>query len=155
LKLTTSVFPFVLAILVLPSLAEAHCQVPCGIYDDHARVHAMLEDVKTIDKAVLKITELNPKNDALSRNQLVRWVTTKERHASHIISVMAEYFLTQKIKPVVKRGSKERALYLEKLADAHAVMRAAMKCKQTVDSGTADKLKAAIEHFGKNYPRSK
>ena len=27
-----------------PQAIHAHCQIPCGIYDDHARVEAMLED---------------------------------------------------------------------------------------------------------------
>ena len=46
--------------------ANAHCQVPCGIYDDHARIHQMLEDVATIAKAVTQIAELAGKTDAQS-----------------------------------------------------------------------------------------
>ncbi|MFT5234211.1 MAG: nickel superoxide dismutase [Candidatus Krumholzibacteriia bacterium] len=32
------------------SQAYAHCQIPCGIYNDHARVQQMLEDVATVEK---------------------------------------------------------------------------------------------------------
>ncbi len=155
MKFTAAVTVFLLVILLAPVTVSAHCQVPCGIYDDHARIHAMLEDQSTIAKATLKISELASKNDATSRNQTVRWINTKEQHASQIITVISEYFLTQKIKPAGKKNAKEHARYLATLADAHAVMRAAMKCKQGVDSTASNALKIAIEHFGKRYPRSK
>lgn len=155
MKFTALIIIFVLANLVAPMSATAHCQVPCGIYDDHARIHSMLEDQSTIAKATLKINELSSKSDATSRNQTVRWINTKEQHASQIITVISEYFLTQKIKPVGKKNAKEHARYLDTLADAHAVMRAAMKCKQGVDAAAASALKTAIETFGKRYPRSK
>ncbi|WP_201746192.1 superoxide dismutase [Ni] [Veronia nyctiphanis] len=29
----------------------AHCQIPCGIYDDHAKVKEMLQDAKTVKKS--------------------------------------------------------------------------------------------------------
>ena len=36
----------------------AHCQVPCGIYDDDLRVRQMFEDLTTIDKAIDEIQSL-------------------------------------------------------------------------------------------------
>ncbi|MFT5434441.1 MAG: nickel superoxide dismutase, partial [Myxococcota bacterium] len=71
-------------VLALPSTAAAHCQVPCGIYDDHARIHGMLEDVTTIAKAVGEISALAKKSDAQSLNQATRWIMTKEQHATRI-----------------------------------------------------------------------
>ena len=38
--------------LLSPQLSSARCQIPCGIYDDHARVHSMLGDVDTIEISV-------------------------------------------------------------------------------------------------------
>ena len=38
----------------LASRADAHCQIPCGIYGDDARFTALLEDVTTLKK--LKLT---------------------------------------------------------------------------------------------------
>lgn len=130
--------------------AWAHCQVPCGIYDDHARIHAMLEDVTTIAKAMNQINELAGKADAQSFNQAARWVSTKETHASHIAATVSEYFLMQKVKEV-EPGSPEYQKYLESLATHHRVLRAAMKVKQTVDPANADALKASIEALGKLY----
>ena len=91
-----------LLIISLTSTAWTHCQVPCGIYDDHARVDALTEDMNTIRKAVTKIEELANKNDPQSKNQLIRWVQNKEKHAQNIISTIADYFLTQRVKPKQK-----------------------------------------------------
>ena len=89
------------AILITPQRTlQAHCQVPCGIYDDHGRIHLILEDVTTITKAIVQINELSQQHNALSFNQATRWVSTKEQHATHIITTVAEYFLTQKVKAV-------------------------------------------------------
>lgn len=131
---------------------QAHCQVPCGIYDDHGRIDAMLEDVTTITKAIVQINELSQQHNALSFNQAARWVSTKEQHASHIITTVAEYFLTQKVKAVPASDAGYQA-YLESLALHHRVMRAAMKTKQTVDPESAAALRAAVEELGKLYPK--
>ena len=108
--------------------AAAHCQVPCGIYDDHARITAMREDTATIAKAVAQIAELSGKHDPLALNQATRWINTKEQHASRIIETVSLYFLTQKVKAVAPGGAGYQA-YLTKLADHHGVMRAAMTTK--------------------------
>ena len=79
----------------------AHCQVPCGIYDDARRVIEIEEHIQTIDKAmdnILNITS-NNKQTAQEMNQLVRWINTKEEHAQKIQSTLMEYFLAQRIKP--------------------------------------------------------
>jgi hypothetical protein len=130
--------------------AFAHCQVPCGIYDDTARIHAIEEDAATITKAMQHIQELSGKHDALAFNQAARWVATKEEHASHIITTIAEYFLTQKMKPVAANedGYKE---YLVSLADHHAVMRAAMAAKQQVGLEVASALDEAIAKLATHY----
>ena len=141
-----------LAFLFTPqSRVDAHCQVPCGIYDDPARIHAMLEDVTTITKAMNQINELSKSTNAQSLNQAVRWIDTKEHHAGHIITTVAEYFLTQKVKDVAP-GSAGYQDYLDKLATHHRVMRAAMVTKQTVDTKAAGALKTAVEELGKLYP---
>ena len=125
---------------------SAHCQVPCGVYGDSARFTQMLEDQSTITKAIGQISELAGKQDAQSANQLSRWVATKEDHASKIQKIIAEYFLTQRIK-----SSSEK--YDALLKGAHAVMVSAMKCKQGVNAKSADTLKSAIESFQSVYEK--
>ena len=135
--------------LLVPALwageARSHCQVPCGIYDDSARVAQLKEHTATLRKAVQHIAQLAAKGDPQSRNQLVRWVTTKEAHAEKIIRTVSDYFLVQKIKPATQ-GSGRKA-YLDKLVRHHAVMVAAMKCKQTASAANVAALTKAIDRI--------
>jgi nickel superoxide dismutase len=133
--------------------ASAHCQVPCGIYDDHNRVHRMREDVVTITKAVKQIKALAGKRDAKSQNQLVRWVVTKEQHAEKIIRVVSDYFLAQKIKPGNPKVKRDWGAYVKKLASHHKVMVAAMKCKQTAEPAKVKALSKAIDGIAGFWPK--
>ena len=81
---------FAAALALLPAVVSAHCQIPCGIYDDDARVQAMLEDAQTVAKSARLIQELAPAQDAQSRQQFVRWVNNKETHAQKIIATVAD-----------------------------------------------------------------
>jgi len=126
----------------------AHCQVPCGIYGDQNRFEQMLEDQSTIEKASKLIHELSGKKDAQSMNQIARWVATKESHASAIQTTIADYFMAQRIKSSDLK-------YEDKLTKAHAVIVAAMKCKQSVDAKNASALKEAILSFHKSYEEKK
>lgn len=122
----------------------AHCEVPCGIYDDGARFAAMKEDQATIAKAIAQIVETAGTHDATGHNQLARWVSTKEAHATNTQHVIAQYFMTQRLKPDAEH-------YVEKLTAAHTVMVAAMKCKQSADPAMAEALLAAITKFEAAY----
>lgn len=137
-----------LASLIFTAAVYAHCQVPCGVYGDQRRFETMLEDTATIAKGMAQITELSAKSDPLSHNQLARWVATKESHASNIQKIIAEYFMTQRIKPTADG-------YMKKLPAAHAVMVAAMKCKQSVDPANAAALKKSILAFYEAYEGKK
>ena len=130
------------------SLAYSHCQVPCGIYDDYARVKAMLEDAATAKKAIELIEDLAEKTDPQSQNQLVRWVTNKEKHAQNIIATIGDYFLTQRVKASQKD-------YTQRLKDHHAVIVAAMKVKQTVDAKNVATLEQGLKALIKYYPEHK
>lgn len=125
--------------------ASAHCQVPCGIYDDHAKVDALVQDADTVIKAGNMIADLTGKSDAQSHQQLVRWVNNKESHAQAVISAIADYFLTQRI----NAGQDD---YVQRLKDHHAVIVAAMKAKQSADPAAGETLKSAIEKLFVYYP---
>ncbi|MCB1772005.1 MAG: superoxide dismutase, Ni [Gammaproteobacteria bacterium] len=144
--------PVVFALFGLVGLwaqgVQAHCQIPCGIYDDHARVMAMLEDAATVEKAVKLIGELSGKTDAQSQNQIVRWVVNKEQHAQKIIATISDYFLTQRVKA-------DQGDYVERLTKHHAVIVAAMKAKQNADMAYVTTLKGSIEALLPYYPEHK
>lgn len=141
---------FCVALSMTATGANAHCQVPCGIYDDAARIAQLREDATTIGKAIAEMTTLAGQHDVQAINQLTRWINTKEAHASHIIEVVSEYFLTQKVKPVAA-GAEGRAAYLEMLADHHAVMRAAMVTKQQSGDAAVAELNKSIDALAKHY----
>ncbi|MEM7792490.1 MAG: superoxide dismutase [Ni] [Verrucomicrobiota bacterium] len=138
---------FAVVALAAPTLSHGHCQVPCGIYDDDARVTAMLEDAATVAKACKMIAELEGKTDPQSMQQVVRWVSNKESHAQKIIITMADYYLTQRVKP-----SQED--YVERLTKHHAIILAAMKAKQNADVKYADALTKAIKEIAVYYPHT-
>lgn len=136
-----------------PVVKAPHCEVPCGIYADQMRFEQMLEDTTTIAKAIAQINEMAASmNDtpptAKSINQITRWVTTKETHATNTQHIVAQYFLTQRIKSDHKD-------YTGQLATAHRVMVAAMKCKQDADPATAEALKKAIYEMYEAYEGKK
>ena len=135
-------------ILIFKQSAYAHCQIPCGIYNDYARVQSMLEDVATIEKSVKLIGELSGKTDPQSLNQLFRWVMNKEEHAQHIISTISDYFLTQRVKP----GQED---YSERLIKHHKIIIAAMKAKQNTDISLVKDLREGIEKLSYYYPEHK
>ncbi|EMB16295.1 MAG: hypothetical protein CMM00_04970 [Rhodopirellula sp.] len=134
--------------LAFATIASAHCQVPCGIYGDQRRFEEMLEDEHTISKAQNEINSLAGKADAQSVNQAVRWVTTKEDHATRIQNTIAAYFMAQRIKT-------DDPAYGKKLMAAHKVMVNAMKAKQSADPATAKALEESIFAFYEAYEGKK
>jgi nickel superoxide dismutase len=135
----------IIPFLLLQGSLLAHCQVPCGIYNDAARIIQIQEDFSTIQKAMNKIKELSQQQDATSMNQLTRWIITKEDHASKIQKVVSEYFLTQRIK--TKTESSEFDTYVKQTTTLHQILVSAMKCKQTVDLGHVDEGLNQIKTF--------
>lgn len=128
-----------LTILLFAATAGAHCELPCGIYDDEARLHEIAEHITTIEKSVIEITELQQEKE-INYNQLVRWIDNKEAHANALQEIVSQYFLTQRIKFEDDR-------YDKKLAALHQMLVYAMKCKQSVDPAMVEKLREAHQTF--------
>lgn len=129
--------------LLLAASAAAHCEIPCGIYDDEARIGMLLEHVATIEKSMNQITTIE-KNKDHNANQLVRWVMNKEKHATELQEIVTQYFLTQRIKFDTKA-------YDKKLALLHQMLVYAMKCKQSTDLAHTAKLTGLIQEFKQLY----
>jgi len=131
-------------------LRGGHCQVPCGIFDDPATVAEIKQACATIRKAMVQINELHADSSAQNFNQMVRWVNTKEEHASKIITTVSEYCLCQRVKKEVFASEKD---YIDALTAHHKVMQSAMKCKQSVDVALVDALEHACCDFEKMYTK--
>lgn len=147
MKNLTFTFIAVLFFAFTPKL-KAHCEVPCGIYNDSLRIVMLYEHVSTIEKAMLQISTLE-KTDGAS-NQLVRWVMNKEEHAEEMQKVITQYFMFQRIKPK-KEGEAGRDVYLKQLELMHRLSILAMKSKQTIDTDLISEMQNTIHAFEHVY----
>ena len=131
--------------------AAAHCQIPCGIYDDELRVQLIEEHITTVEKSMNQIVTLGKANP-VDYNQLVRWVNNKEEHAQKIQDIVTAYFMAQRIK-APKDHSDEEAMneYLHKLALLHHIQVHSMKAKQSTDLEQIATLRTLVEKFRKAY----
>ena len=128
-----------LFLIVTAANVAAHCEIPCGIYDDKLRASLIYEHTVTIEKSIKKIVELSKQNP-VNYNQLVRWVSNKEEHATIIQHTISQYFMTQRIRPDTEK-------YLDKLSVLHKMLQAAMTCKQSTDLANIQTLRSLLKEF--------
>ena len=138
-----SVLLTILAVFFFARTGAAHCQIPCGIYNDDLRITLLFEHTATMEKSMRQITTLE-KADHAHANQLIRWVINKENHADKLQEIVTQYFMTQRIKPDDK-------LYEKKITLLHRMLILAMKCKQTTDLDNIGRLREAITEFRDIY----
>lgn len=142
-KLILSILTVLLPLSFSISHVSAHCEIPCGIYDDQLRTKLIAEHATTIEKSMKQIMELSQANPT-NFNQIVRWVSNKEDHATKIQHIVSQYFMTQRIKP-------DQEKYSDKLILLHKMLIAAMKCKQTTDLSHVNALRAHLKEFEMLY----
>jgi nickel superoxide dismutase len=140
-----------LGVVVLASSAAwAHCQIPCGIYDDPVRFTQLEEHVTTIEKSMKQIEALSQEAEP-NWNQIVRWVTNKEAHADELTEIVTFYFLAQRIKPADPGDREAVTKYVRELRLLHEMIVHAMKAKQTTDLEHCAKLRDLISKFRASY----
>jgi len=135
-----------IVVLLTSHLANAHCEIPCGIYGDKTRIDLIAENITTIEKSMVKINELS-KSKKPDQNQLVRWVVNKEEHAKKIQDIVSQYFLHQRIKIGAEPGTHAFDDYLYKLTLCHQLLVYSMKCKQSTDLENVKKLRDSLKKF--------
>ena len=127
------------------TIAYAHCDIPCGIYDPTpAKIAA-----DTVAKMVEKINAI-PKDatDMASRNSFVRMVAVKEQHAE-ICKKELQVLWSDYFKPE----------HLEKFPKLHdsfwKALKLASKNKQNIDAAAAAELQAAVKEISDMFYASK
>ena len=140
----------VLCSLGIVATAYAHCQIPCGIYDDPARITAMTEHIKTIEKSMQQIKTLSG-HSPQDNNQIVRWVMNKEKHADELAEIITYYFMAQRIKPAADVESEAYTKYVHELTLLHQMLQASMKSKQSVELAHVQELRSLLQKFGESY----
>lgn len=122
---------------------NAHCDIPCGIYDPIIAQIAALTVVRMLDL----MTDLDGKGGDKNKdyiNSMSRYVTIKEEHA-------------EKAKAEIRViwGDFLKAQHLEKYPNAHAlvhqIMQLGSKARQTTDRETALQFVEAINQFAQIF----
>ena len=142
-KIATQMILTTIIILLSFNLSAAHCEIPCGIYDDEMRVNMIAEHITTIEKSMRLILKLETEK-TINYNQIIRWVMNKENHANALQEIVTQYFMTQRIKSDTKN-------YEKKLVLLHKMLIYAMKCKQSTDLSHITTLRSLLEEFKTLY----
>ncbi len=133
--------------LIISQKAEAHCDIPCGIYDPIAAKIA----AQTVQKMVLRIQALEapgPSGEAAARqdflSKMARYVTVKEEHAEIVKKELrilwADYF---------------NPTHLEGHPDIHTTFWNAEKLagrnRQNIDMEAAQELVATVDRISEVF----
>jgi nickel superoxide dismutase len=130
---------------VLPfGTADAHCDVPCGIYDPRDAIQA----AQTVIRMTELIEKLGVPTTVEAHNSFNRYVAVKEEHATKakddILVIWTDYFKPE---------------HAAKWPDLHTKVWNACKLgsyvKQHVDMAKAQEFKAALEEIGAIFAESK
>jgi nickel superoxide dismutase len=132
------------------SVVSAHCQIPCGIYDDEARFGMLNEHITTIEKSMNEITRLSQEPEK-NYNQIVRWVNNKGNHASEFTDIVTYYFMAQRIKPADPKDTEAHTRYIRSVTLLHQMVVYAMKTKQSMDLANIETLRSLVDDFEKLY----
>ena len=128
------------------AVINAHCQLPCGLYNDDIQFAKISQDAETISRACVLI--LQTQTDPNSLNQAIRAINTKDAVADDLIDVVANYFLAQRIVPVEPDGDNQAyERYVRQLVLTNKIIRAAALCKQSSEPEKAEELKQLIQQF--------
>lgn len=129
----------------------AHCQIPCGIYDDGLRFSLIKEHIGTIEKTITLIQEASA-DPAKNAVQIARLASNKDEYADQIAELVSTYFLQQRVKPLASGASaEETAAYTRKLVLCHELLVTSMKAKQNTDKQYTEKLSQLLQQFQEAY----
>lgn len=126
--------------------ADAHCDIPCKIYDPMPAQIAALTVIRMVD--MLKELEQKGQMGLDEHNTFSRLVAQKEEHA-------------EKVKHEIRViwGDYYKEPQFQKVPNAHDlvhnIMLAGSKCKQTVDRDAAVKLLGLVNEFAEGFWKTK
>lgn len=122
---------------------QAHCDIPCGIYDPISAQIDALTVVRMID-LIEELEKTHSEKDSSYYNSLTRYIFVKEEHA-------------EKLKNEIRIiwGDYIKAAHLEKFPEIHSlvheIMQLGSKARQTVDREAAVKLVEKVNRFAEIF----
>lgn len=137
--------------IAAPPTADAHCDIPCGIYDPHYAQIAALTVVRMnqlIDALELPAEGKDKAAQAKYHNSLSRYILVKEEHAElckrEVRVIWGDYFKPEHVEK-----------YPTLHADVWNILKLAGKNKQEVNMQAAQDLLAAVQKFAETFWGSK
>lgn len=127
--------------------AQAHCDVPCGIYDPHLAQVAALTVIRMVD-LMNDLVATHKEQDLEFRNSVVRYVNVKEEHAElckrEVRVIFGDYFKKEHIDK-----------YPELPELAHKIYQAGSKARQTASRENAMQLLTLVNRFAEIFWETK
>jgi nickel superoxide dismutase len=123
---------------------DAHCDIPCGIYDPHHALIGALTVIRMVDLINESVKEHGNIETAEFHNSMARYIAVKEEHAEltkHEIRVIWGDF--------IKEAHVDQFPQLHGLV--HKIMQLGSKNRQTVDRETAVALLEAVNEFSEIF----
>ena len=124
---------------------QAHCDIPCKVYDPSIAQYAALSVVRLID-IIEEVDEKNPQKTVIS--QISRLTSSKEEQAQmvkdEIAVIWGDYFK----EPQIKEHPQVHEL-------VHSIMMAGSKCKQELSRKNGEDLLNKVNEFAKIFWETK
>lgn len=123
---------------------DAHCDIPCGIYDPHLALIGALTVIRMVDLIDQQVENEDKIERAEFVNSMARYIAVKEEHAElvkHEIRVIWGDFIKEK----------HAEQYPQLHGLVHKIMALGSKSRQTVDRETALLLLDAVNEFAEIF----
>lgn len=131
------------------TIAYAHCDIPCGIYDPHQAQIAALTTIRMAD-LITELKGLHASDDHHhnTEHDLIRIVNVKDQHAEickrEVAVIWGDYFKPEMI---------EKHPHLHELV--HSIMQTASKTRQSDERANGEKLLELVNEFAKIFWETK
>ncbi|MEM8767554.1 MAG: superoxide dismutase, Ni [Pseudomonadota bacterium] len=127
-----------------PRTAEAHCDIPCGIYDPTTAQIAAISVARFLDQ----IAELEPLDSMAKQAKLARLVAQKEQHAAEVkdavVVIWGDYFKAPQFEE-----------YPELHTLTHSILMKASATKQELSVEHGRELVALVNEFAEIFWKTK
>lgn len=127
--------------------AQAHCDIPCGIYDPHQAQVAALTVIRMID-LMTDLAAAHKEHDVEFFNSMSRYVAVKEEHAEllkrEVRVIFGDY---------IKKEHVDKYPELPELV--HKIFQLGSKVRQTTGRETAVQLLGLVNRFAEIYWETK
>lgn len=122
---------------------EAHCDIPCGIYDPHQAQIGALTVIRMVD-LMNSLIKTHSGDKVEFHNSMARYVAVKEEHAE-----LAKHEIRVIMGDFIKEAHVEKYPQLSGLV--HKIMQLGSKARQTVDRESALAFLDAINEFAEIF----